>query len=132
MSTLRAVNPAGWSPAPGYSHAVATSGRPLLFVSGQVSTDAGGKVVGAGDFAAQAEQAFQNLRTVLAAAGASFADVLKLTYFVVGLDDERLMMVRRVRDRFLAEPPPASTLLGVQALARRDFLIEIEAVAEVP
>lgn len=127
------INPPAWAPPPGYSHAVGTRGGRLLFVSGQVPLDAAGQLVGGTDFTAQARQAFRNLHTVLTTAGASFDDVIKLTYFVVGLDGERVLALRAVRDEVL--PPghrPASSLLGVAALFRADVIIEIEAVVELP
>jgi 2-iminobutanoate/2-iminopropanoate deaminase len=133
MTDRRYLHPAGWGATPGYTHAVVTAGRPLLFLSGQVALDAANQLVGRDDFAAQAEQVFQNLGTVLATAGATFADVVKLTYLVVGLDQSRLLALRAVRDRYLpADERPASSLLGVAALFREDVLIEIEAVAELP
>ncbi|HEU4537694.1 MAG TPA: RidA family protein, partial [Polyangiaceae bacterium] len=105
----------------------------LLFVSGQVPLDAAGQLVGRGDFDAQARQVFENLKTVLAEAGASFDDVVKMTYLVVNLDQARVLSLRSIRDGFLPkELRPASTLLGVQALFRADVLVEIEAVAELP
>lgn len=133
MSQRRYVHPAGWSATPGYSHAVITSGGPVIALSGQVSQDAAGKVVGAGDFAAQVRQVFENLGAVLAASGASFQDVVKFNYYVVGLTPERLAVVREVRNRYLPESPrPASTLVGVTALASPDYLIEVEALVELP
>jgi reactive intermediate/imine deaminase len=131
MSKKRIIQPAAWPTPPGYSHAVATA-RPLIFVSGQVPLDPAGALVGGDDFEAQTAQVFENLKTVLGGVGAGFADVVKMTTFVVGLDADRLATVRRVRDRYLAEPRPASSLVGVAALFRPDVLIEIEAIAELP
>jgi reactive intermediate/imine deaminase len=113
---------------PGYSHAVQAAG--LIFVSGQVALDADGAVVGSGDMAAQARQVFRNLGAVLEAAGASFADVLKLTYFV--RDIGSVAAIRAVRDEFVdVSHPPASTLVEVSRLFMPELLIEIEAVATV-
>lgn len=124
-----AVTAPGLSTPPGYSHAMRAGG--LLFVSGQVPFDAGGAVVGAGDMLAQAVQTFQNLGTVLEAAGATFADVAKLTYFV--RDVSRVAEVRAARDRFVdLANPPASSLVEVSGLIHPDLLIEIEAVVELP
>jgi enamine deaminase RidA (YjgF/YER057c/UK114 family) len=132
MSKRRIIQPPAWPTPPGYSHAVATA-RPLIFVSGQVPLDPGGALVGAGDIEAQTAQVFENLRTVLEGVGAGFADIVKLTTFVVGLDNDRLVAIRRVRDRYLGDGPrPASSLLGVTALFRPDVLVEIEAIAELP
>jgi reactive intermediate/imine deaminase len=113
---------------PGYSHAMRAGG--LLFVSGQVPLDAEGNLVGPGDPAEQARQVFRNLGLVLAAAGATFADVVKLTYFV--RDIGAIAAIRAVRDEFVDRAnPPASSLVEVSGLFRPDLLIEIEAVAAV-
>ena len=75
---------------------------------------------------------FQNLKTALAAAGASFADVTKLTTFIVNYKPEDRDVIRAARAEYLpAEQPPASTLVGVQSLASADYMIEIEAIAAV-
>jgi reactive intermediate/imine deaminase len=117
------------SSPPGYSHAVQAAG--LIFVSGQVAFDAHGSVVGVGDIGKQARQAFRNLGAVLEAAGASFADVVKLTYFV--RDIEAVGAIRAVRDEFVnTANPPASTLVEVSRLFVPELLIEIEAVAMAP
>ncbi len=114
----------------GYTHAVKISGCQVVFVSGQVALDVQGNVVGKDDFKAQAEQVFRNLSEVLKASGGDFKDVVKFTYFVVGLTPERLAEVRAARTKYVTEPtPPASTLIGVTTLARPDFLLEVEAVA---
>jgi reactive intermediate/imine deaminase len=114
---------------PGYSHAVQGAG--LIFVSGQVALDPEGSVVGIGDMAEQARQAFRNLGAVLDAAGCSFTDVLKLTYFV--RDIGAVGLIRAARDEFVdTARPPASTLVEVSRLFMPDLLIEIEAVALAP
>ena len=121
--------PAGMAPANGYSHAVAASGR-LVAVAGQVAMDEHGELVGEGDAAAQAEQAFENLGLALAAAGAEFTDVVKLGIFVT--DISILPTIREVRDRHVdVERPPASTAVQVVALFRPGYLLEIEAFAVV-
>jgi enamine deaminase RidA (YjgF/YER057c/UK114 family) len=103
----------------------------LLFVSGQVAFDAHGSVVGIGDVGEQARQAFRNLGAVLEAAGASFADVVKLTYFV--RDVGAVGAIRAARDEFVDRAnPPASTLVEVSRLFVPELLIEIEAVAVAP
>ena len=113
---------------PGYSHAIQAGG--LIFISGQVALDADGSVVGTGDMAAQARQAFRNLGAVLEAAGSSFADVVKLTYFVRDVDS--VGAVRAARDEFVdLSRPPASTLVEVSRLFMPELLVEIEAVAAV-
>ena len=112
----------------GYSHVVEASGGRLIYISGQVPLDADGELVGAGDFSAQTRQVFENLTSALAAADASWADVVKLTYFLT--DAGQLTTVRAIRDEYVnTEQPPASTLVEISRLAREDFLVEIEAVA---
>jgi enamine deaminase RidA (YjgF/YER057c/UK114 family) len=120
------------SPA-GYSHAVVVNSGKMVFLSGQVGLDKHGEMVGKDDFHAQVAQAFANLRSALAAAGATPDDLVRLNYYVVGLNHDKLMAIRDVRDQLInKEHPPASTLAGVQALFRQDALIEVEAVAVIP
>lgn len=123
------INPPGVSTPTGYTHVVSTEARKLVFISGQVGFDANGKIA-EGDLAAQAEQVFENLRTCLASVGASFEDVLKMTTFVVNYKPEDRPLIAGARAKHLPpDTPPASTLVGVQALARPEILIEVEAVA---
>jgi 2-iminobutanoate/2-iminopropanoate deaminase len=102
----------------------------LLFVSGCVSVDADGNVVGAGDVVAQAQQVFANIRLCLAAAGATFADVVKVTTFLTDIGDRAA--INAVRQEVFGYARPASTLVEVSALVLPDFLIEVEAVAVLP
>ena len=119
--------PEGVAPGRGYTHVVSGSGR-LVAISGQVAFDEHGELVGAGDAEAQARQVFENLRRCLAAAGASFDDVIKLTYFVT--DVAHMPAIRSVRDEFLGTgPPPASSAVQVAALVFPGLLLEIEALA---
>jgi enamine deaminase RidA (YjgF/YER057c/UK114 family) len=121
--------PEGVAPGTGYTHVVTGTGR-LVAISGQVAFDESGTLVGEGDPAAQARQVFENLRRCLAAAGATFADVVKLTYFVT--DTAHLPAVRTVRETFIdTERPPASTAVQVAALVRPELLLEVEAFAIV-
>ena len=99
-------------------------------VAGEVDEKA--EVVGRGDLRAQVEHTFHNLGVALAAAGATFADVVKITYFVVGLKPEHVGVIREVRKQYLnADRPPTSVLAGVAALVVPDWLIEIELTAVV-
>lgn len=126
------INPPALNPTSGFTHVVTATGGKTVYVSGQVSVNEKGEVVGKGDFRAQVERTFENLKAALAAAGATFADVVKVTYFVVGLKPEYVPVVREVRGRYLdPDHPPASTLVGVAALVVPDWLIEIELVATV-
>jgi len=122
--------PDGVAPGNGYTNVVTGTGR-LIAVSGQVALAADGTVVGLGDTEAQARQVFENLRRCLAAAGASFADVIKLTFFLT--DAGQLPVVRVVRDQYVdTSAPPASSAVVVAALVRPEFLLEVEALAVVP
>ena len=124
------INPPELSKPTGYTHVVRARGSQLIYLSGQVAFDRGGNMIGRGDLRAQAVQVFENLKAGLAAADATFADVVKMTMFIVNYTPEMRAVVREVRDLYLsAERPPASTLVGVQALAVDGLLIEIEAVA---
>ena len=123
------------SPVGLYSHAVPVpSGRQLLCVSGQLSVDAQGDSVAPGDFDAQMRQVFSNLSTVLAAAGGSLADLVKMTTYLV--DPAHIDDFYRVRETLFAEyfPDevyPGNTLLVISRLVRPEFLIEIEALAAI-
>ncbi|MFF4134338.1 RidA family protein [Streptomyces mirabilis] len=130
MSELtRIPAPDGVAPAAAYSHVVLGRGR-FVAVSGQLALDEDGKLVGAGDAAAQARQVFENLRRCLAAAGATFDDVVKLTFFVT--DMGHMPAVRAARDAHIpADRLPAASAVQVAALVRPEFLMEIEAYAVV-
>lgn len=123
-------DPDGVAPGSGYSHVVIGTGR-IAVISGQVALDADGELVGAGDPGAQARQVFENLRRCLAAAGATFDQVVKLTYYVTDTAD--LPAVREARDACVdTARPPASTAVQVSALYRPDLLLEVEALAVLP
>jgi enamine deaminase RidA (YjgF/YER057c/UK114 family) len=120
------------SAARGYSHVVSVTGGRTVFVAGQIAMDKEGNVVGKGDFRAQATQVFENVKAALAAAGATFADVVKMNTYIVNLTTDVLPAVREVRAQYFpSENLPASTLVGVTALAFPDLLIEVEVVAVV-
>ena len=132
-SHLEHLNPSSLPKGPGYTQVVKARGEVFIFVSGQVALNAEGQLVGEGDLRNQAAQVFENLRAVLAAAGAAFDDVVKITYFVVNLKREDALLLREVRQGYLNQAhPPASTLVGVTALVDPRWLIEIEAVAVLP
>ncbi len=128
----RFLNPEGLVKPGAYTPVVSVTGGRTLYISGQVSQDAAGQLVGKDDLLAQTEQVYKNLSTALAAAGASFADVVKLTVFVVGYQPQHRALLQSVREKYVSkDSPPASTLVGVQALASAAFLVEVEAVAVV-
>ncbi|WP_420414952.1 RidA family protein [Roseibium sp.] len=128
----KAVNPAILydSVQFGFSHAVESTGERLLHLSGQVAWDANGDLVGPGDLAAQAAQCFANLTEVLAQSGATAANVVRLRTYVVGYSPDKLEILGPAIAAFYGDVvPAANTLIGVQALAMPEFLIEIEATA---
>jgi enamine deaminase RidA (YjgF/YER057c/UK114 family) len=126
------LNPPGVAASPAYTHVVTVSGGRTVFVSGQVALDEHGNLVGKGDLRAQTKQAFENLKRGLAAAGARFEDIVKMTYYVVGYRPDQLPAIREGRAEYLSRTnPPASTLVGVEALFQEGVLIEVEAIAVV-
>lgn len=102
----------------------------LLFVSGVVPVDSAGRLVGGDDVVAQARQVFENMRAVLRAGGATFADVAKVTVFLTDVDDRA--RINPVRQEVFGETRPASTLVEISRLAVPGAKIEVEAVARVP
>lgn len=129
--TVEFKNPPALGKTAGYSQVVVVNRGKLVFISGQTGLNAKGEMPS--DFAAQAKQAFTNLKTALSAVGATTQEIVKLNYYVVGLNHDRLLVLRDARDSVIdKEHPPASTLAGVQALFRDDALIEIEAEAVLP
>jgi enamine deaminase RidA (YjgF/YER057c/UK114 family) len=122
--------PDGVAAANGYSHVVIGTGR-FVAIAGQIALDENGELVGPGDPVAQAKHVFDNLDRCLAAAGATFDDVVKLTFFVT--DVGILPAVREVRDAVIdTSKPPASTAVQVASLVRPEFLLEVEAYAVLP
>lgn len=130
MSELtRIPAPDGVAPATQYSHVVLGTGR-FVAVSGQLALDEDGGLVGEGDPAAQARQVFENLRRCLAAAGATFENVVKLTYFVT--DMAYMPAIRAARAAHIPDDRlPAASAVQVAALVSPRFLMEIEAFAVV-
>lgn len=117
-------------PRPRYTQGILAEGKRLLFIAGQTGVDADNNVVGKGDVAAQTEQVLKNMKAVLDEAGASFADIVKITTYITdprfrdGLNPARL--------KYFGDNPPASTLVVVSGLADPDYLVEIEAIAVLP
>ncbi len=130
---VRFSNPNTLAKPPGYSYVVEAMGpNRLIFIAGQLGLDMENNLVGGpGDFRAQAFKAFENLKAALAAAGAGFKDVVKINNYLT--DMSHMPIFREVRDEFLNRAaPPASTTVGISALARPGALFEIEAVAVLP
>jgi enamine deaminase RidA (YjgF/YER057c/UK114 family) len=126
-SNLKFQNPPGIAKPGGYSHVVEAIGPGrIVYIAGQLGLKPDGNI--AGDFRAQCVQAFENLKMALNSVGASFNDVLKLNNYLVDIQTN-LPIYREVRDKYVnTAQPPASTTVGVPALARPDALFESEAV----
>jgi reactive intermediate/imine deaminase len=128
---VKRTNPPALSKPTGYTHIVEVTGpTKTIYISGQIAFDKDGKLVGAGDMKAQAEQVFKNLQAALEAAGAKFTDVVKMNSYIT--DMSKIQAVRDVRARYFGEVTPASTFVQVAGLVRPDLLLEIEVVAVVP
>ena len=126
------INPPGMPVLPGFSQVVTAEGGKAVFIAGQVALDEKGELVGKGDLQAQTQQVFKNIGTALAAVGGTPDDVVKINMYVVDYTPDALPGIRDVRNQFFApDKLPASTLIGVQALAFEGLLIEVEAIAVV-
>ena len=126
-SNMRFMNPSAIAKPGGYTHVVEITGPGrIVYIAGQLGLKPDGSI--AGDFRAQAVQAFENLKSALAAVDATFNDVVKLNNYLIDIS-ANLGIYREVRDRYVnVGQPPASTTIGVPALARPDALYEVEAV----
>jgi enamine deaminase RidA (YjgF/YER057c/UK114 family) len=132
VSALEHPRPEGLPHNPAFSQVVVASGTRTIYTAGQVSIDGRSALVGAGDVAAQTMQAMRNVGLALAAAGAGYADIVKITTYVVNYKPEHRAVINKARVSFFGNgTPPASTLVGVAALALPEWLVEIEAVAIV-
>jgi reactive intermediate/imine deaminase len=128
---IKRTNPPTLSTPTGYTHVVEVTGpAKTVYISGQIAFDKDGKILGAGDMKAQAEQVFKNLEAALAAAGAKFSDVVKMNTYVT--DMNQAPAVREVRAKYFGGTTPASTLVQVVHLARPELMIEVEVIAVVP
>ena len=126
-------NPEGLPKPDMYRQLSIATGSRLVFIAGQVARDANGDPVGAGDLAAQTEQAFRNVATAIAAAGGTFADIAKLNVYVVNWTPDKMAALGEGAMRAAAtagiDPLKPITLIGVAALGEPDLLIEVEATA---
>jgi enamine deaminase RidA (YjgF/YER057c/UK114 family) len=132
-ANLRFLNPDTMSKPPGYTHVVEVTGPGrMVYIAGQLGLEPSGKMAGGGsDFRAQAVQAFENVKSALAAVGGTFEHVVKINNYLV--DMSHLPIFREVRDAYVnTKAPPASTLVAISKLARADALFEVEAVAVLP
>jgi enamine deaminase RidA (YjgF/YER057c/UK114 family) len=129
----RFLDPKALAKPPGYTYVVETSGPGrTIYLAGQLGLDIDNKIVGApGDFKAQCEKAFENLGSALSEVGARPEHVVKIVNYVT--DMSFVKVYHGIRDSFFSKgPPPASTLIGVTALARPGAVFEIDAIAVVP
>jgi reactive intermediate/imine deaminase len=128
----RAINPKGVAPPlkPHYSNSVRVTAGPLLFIAGQIATDAQGRLVGAGDLRAQATQVLENIRAILRANGADMDDVVNVTVYVT--DIRAFHDISDIRLRYFPKDGPASAIIEVSKLALPELMIEISAVAAIP
>ena len=129
--TLELINPEDLPTPESYTQVIAATGTRLVFVAGQVAEDAQGNLVGPGDLAAQARQAFANVGRCLAAAGAGPEQVARITIYVVRHRPEYIPEISEARIAVFGDHKPADTLLGVDTLAEPGYLIEVEAIAVV-
>jgi 2-iminobutanoate/2-iminopropanoate deaminase len=110
-----------------YSHVVVASGKPFVFISGQVARDKNGDVVGSRDMRAQIKQVGENLRLALEGVGAGFDSLIKTTTFVTDMDE--FFKHADARLDYLGIALPTSTTIEVRRLSHPDYMIEIEAIA---
>lgn len=131
--SIELINPPGIPEPLGYAQVGVATGSRTVYVSGQVARTADGSHVGPGDLAAQVEQAYVNLLAALAGAGATYADVAKVTVYVVDLTEEKLGPfvegAMRVAETHGIDPTKPMTMVGVTSLAEPDLLVEVEAIA---
>lgn len=113
-----------------YAHVVVTSAKQLVFISGQLSRDSDGKIVGPHDMQAQIRQVGENLRIALAAAGATLQDLIKTTTFVTDIDE--FFKYPELRHECFGRTLPTSTTVEVRRLSHPDLMVEVEAIAELP
>lgn len=131
--TIELINPPGLVAPEAYAQLAVATGTRTVYLSGQVARDAEGRPVGTGDLAAQVEQIYLNLATALAGVGGTFADIARLTCYVVDLRPEKLEPLvagaMRAAERLGLSPLKPFTLIGVAALTEPDLLVEVEAIA---
>lgn len=127
------VNPNTLATPNGFSHVAVDTVQKNVFISGQVAYNSSGEIIGEGSLARQTAQTFDNLGNALSSVGLGFEHVIKLTFFVVGLNAEAAAIIRDVRTSYLrSDHLPASTMVGVASLAKQGLLLEVEAQAMIP
>ncbi len=132
---IEPFNPPGLMKPVGYSHAYAVTKGRVVLLAGQVAKDAQGNVVGKGDLVAQFRQVSENLRTLMTAAGGQLTDIVKLTIYVLDVDEykRRGREIGQVYREYFGKHFPAMTLVGARDLydAADGCAIEIEGVAAI-
>ncbi|MFE2876387.1 RidA family protein [Streptomyces roseus] len=132
---INLMDPAGLVKVDLYRQVATATGTKQVFVAGQVAWDADGAIVGEGDLVAQVEQCYLNVAAALAAAGASFRDVVKLTVYAVDLAPEKMPLfaegIARAAQKLGVTPTAPLTGIGVAALAEPGLLVEVEATAVI-
>lgn len=116
-----------------FTNIITVEGRGVktIYLAGQLGIDQTKNFVGEGNLESQTVQAFKNVSTALATVGATMTDIVKITYYVVNYKPEDAAIIGKVLAEYFPGQKPASTLLGVQALAEERFLIEVEAIAVI-
>ena len=127
--TLQLINPEGLPTPATYTHVVVATGSTMVFIAGQEPEDAQGNLVGPDDLASQARQVFANLGRALAAVGVRPGQVAKITIYVVHHRPEYLPVIEQARLDLFGDHKPADTVVGVETLARPEYLIEVDAIA---
>ncbi|MEJ7644220.1 MAG: RidA family protein [Chryseolinea sp.] len=130
--TVKFKNPSTLHTPKGYSHAaiVDLGNCKMIILSGQVSLDKNGNLVGKDDVGKQAQQVFENIKNALSECGADMKQIVKINYYLT--DVSNIQVVRNVRDKYInTETPPTSTLVEVSKLFREEILLEIEVTAIV-
>jgi 2-iminobutanoate/2-iminopropanoate deaminase len=131
MAMALGINQSGLkAPFGAFSNAAWAPARRTLYISGQITADDKGEIVGEGDIAAQTDQTLRNIGAILRSVGGTFDDIVSVTVFVTEMSG--LAAIHEVRRKFFKPPYPASTLVQVNSLVDPRFMIEINAVAVIP
>lgn len=122
-----------FKPTVGFSQVAEVNGGKTVYIAGQVALDRTGKLIGEGDFRAQVQQVFENLKSAVEAAGGDFHSVIQLNYFCAeNVEPSQIPVIREIRDKYVnTANPPVSTLVVVKRLVRPEWLIEANAIAVV-
>jgi len=127
------LNPSHWSKPRGYSNLVKTTGGTILYLAGQASFDAKGKLVGEGDFAKQYQQTFNNIQEVVEAGGGKLTDIVRMTIYCTDRDAffKSGKECAQIYKKYFGDYYPAMTLVEINKLFVDGMLLEIEAIAVV-